>query len=160
MGFWTSTFCPVCGYPEARKFLWMVKCANPQCAKHAGPAARPQPVVPKKETKSPTGGVDPGANAVVIRYRNHQGQEKDYKGDRRTLRVRGKHVSVCLAPTGRRVSFLKARLLNVSELEPLLQAATESRGPTPVERQILGYYKKRGKTSPRYEEILRKYGLS
>lgn len=154
MGLWAETSCPLCGHPGARKFLWWLKCSNPKCEKYEGRSVKAKS---PKATKPLSGGFDPGPNAVTIRYRNHRHEEKIYTGDRLTLRVRGKHVSLRLTPTGQRVSFLKARLLNLSELEPLIQKASESPGPSPVERQILGYYKKRGGTSPRHEEILLKY---
>lgn len=157
MGLWSETFCPLCGLPGARKFLWMVKCANPRCAKYEGQVVETKP---KKATKPLSGSFDPGVNGIEIRYRNHRGEEKTYTGDRSTLRVRGKHISLCLAPTGARASFLKTRLLNLSDIEPLIQTVSAAPGPSGVERQVLGYYKKRGGTSPRHQEILRKYSIA
>lgn len=156
MGVWKRTTCPECRTEGAIKFLWMVKCPFRSCSHHdasladagAGPQEKGAPPIPV------SGSFDPGEHAVRIRYRNHAGEERAYTGDRRSVRKRNGHVSLRLAPRGVRCSFLIDRILNPDELEGLWSSVEL----TPVERQIVGYHRKHGTTSPRYEEILRSLG--
>jgi hypothetical protein len=98
--------------------------------------------------------IDPGARAIRIQYLNHRGEIKTYTGDRSTLKATGAHVSLRLAPTGKRVSFSKDCIQNRPEVEQALGQGSE---PSAVEKQILGYHRKHGTTSPRFEEVRRKF---
>lgn len=158
--FGSETRCPACGEPRAKKFLWRLKCRNMACQKFdrsflyatPSPAASSQDFTASRPVLK--GDFDPGSSAVQIRYRNFQGEEKSFTGDRRTVRRRGNHISLCLAPTGRRVSLARDRIQNLSELDSL---ARQEPKLTPTERQVVGYHKKRGTTSALYESIKRKY---
>jgi hypothetical protein len=97
---------------------------------------------------------DPGPAAIRIQYLNFRGQQKTFTGDRTTLRAKGKHVSLRLAPTGRRVTFSKECIQNFAEVEAALGQVPVL---TAVETQIASYYKKHGGTSPRLEALRRKY---
>ena len=99
-------------------------------------------------------GFDPGPAAIQIRYLNFRGEVKTFTGDRTTLRAKGKHVSIRLAPSGRRVAFNKECIQNPAEVEAALRLVPSM---TAVEKQIAGYYKKHGGTSPRYESLRKKY---
>jgi hypothetical protein len=164
--------CPYCGRAGARTFWLVAKCRNPNCSrynieyaqrfeirKETGqsfpPTSRPAPSPGGSQalTSPLSGTFDAGANRMDIHYRNFSGQEKTFTGDRRTLRDRKKHISVCIAPTGRRVALAKERILNRDEVESQVPPASL----TGIERQVLAYHRKRGSTSPRFEAIQRKY---
>jgi hypothetical protein len=101
-----------------------------------------------------SGNFDPGPHSVEVRYRNFRGEERTFSGDRRTVRRRGNHISLCLAPTGRRVALARDRIQNVSELDSL---ARQEPKLTAKERQVVGYHQKRQSSSALYESIKRKY---
>lgn len=98
------------------------------------------------------GDFDPGEYRIEVHYRNFRGEEKTFVGDWRTLRRRGKHVSLQVVPTGTRIALATDRIQNVAEVEDALQ-----RCPTPQERRVLAYHAKRGTTSDRYEQLCREY---
>ena len=58
---------------------------------------------------------DPGTRAIQVQYLNHRGEIKTYTGDRSTLKAKGGHVTLRLAPTGKRVSFSKDCIQNRAE---------------------------------------------
>ena len=95
-----------------------------------------------------------GPKAVQIRYRNYRGEDKIHTGDWTTIRSKGAHVSLRLEPTGRRVTFALARIVNRGDIDAAVAKAPKL---TNVERQILGYYQKRGGTSAKYEALKQKY---
>jgi len=102
------------------------------------------------------GSFDPGPNTVTVRYRNFRGEDVDLRGDGTTTRFRKGHLSLRVLPTGKRITLAKKFVRNLNELESWPGVGSESR-LLPVERQVVGYHRKHGTTSPRYEEILRKY---
>lgn len=150
MSLWSEVKCPVCKSRGARKLLWMVRCPRNGCPNYRPglPAAAPKPA-----PKPLTGSFSPGANAIVIRYTNHEGEKKTYTGDRTTIRASGKFISLLLVPTGERCSFSRDRVANMREVEPFVAREDLL---TSVERQILGYHRKNGTTSPRFEDVKRK----
>ena len=95
---------------------------------------------------------DAGEYRIEVSYQNFRGQRKTFTGDRRTLRRRGKHVSLQVEPTGTRIALAVDRIQNVADVEEAL-----GRCPTPLERRVLSYHAKRGTTSDRCEELRRKY---
>lgn len=95
---------------------------------------------------------DPGEYRIEVHYRNFRGEAKTFEGDWRTLRRRGKHVSLQVRPTGTRIALATDRIQNVADVEDALQ-----RCPTPQERRVLAYHAKRGTTSERCEELRRTY---
>jgi hypothetical protein len=97
---------------------------------------------------------DPGPRAIQIQYLNFRGEKKTFTGDRATLRPKGRHVSLRVAPSGRRVTFARDCIQNKDEVEAAIQV---NPAPSSVEAQILGYYKKRGGSTPRYEELRRRF---
>lgn len=146
-----ETYCPVCGSPGARKFLWVTKCNYPGC-----PTNKNKNI--QKEKRQPLkGNFDPGANSIELRYKNYRGEDKTYTGDRSTLCRKGNYLSLFLVPTGRRCAFDRRRIQNLEEVESYL---SEEKKLSATELQILGYHRKHGTTSPRYEEIKQKAGLT
>ena len=78
----------------------------------------------------------------------------EFQGDRTTVRSGKAHVSLRVLPTGKRIALAKKFVRNLNELESWSRPEARL---LPVERQVLGYHRKHGTTSPRYEEILRKH---
>lgn len=114
----------------------------------------------KKKTPDPlriaaSSGYSPaGGDEITIQYRNHRGEERSFTGDARTARRVKNHVSIRVSPRWQRVALSRDRLLNLADVDAALARYPR---PSRVEMQILGYYRKHGKTSPRYEELLAKY---
>lgn len=159
MALWKEVLCPACRTPGAQKLLWRVKCRRPGCPHYdaalAGAPAAPR-AAPARARRPLAGSFDPGDRRIEIRYRNHAGEEKTLIGDRATLRRRGEHFSLRLAPTGKRCALARERMLNLAQVEAALPAE-ERAALTGVERQIIGYHRKHGSTSPRLEQIRRKW---
>jgi hypothetical protein len=167
MGFFKEIDCPRCRTSGALKFLWMVKCPRRGCSNYSPDfEARNSSPVPGRPIRSsgprgeprgrsPRGGdiFSPGEEAVEIRYTNHRGEEKTFRADGTSIRARGRFISARLAPTGRRCAFRRERVSNMAEIEPQIDAASLL---SPVERQILGYHRKYGTTSARYEQVKKK----
>lgn len=146
-----ATKCPVCGTDGAKKFLWIVKCVNKTCDKFDMEYYTEVDASRARERLSPP---PAPANAIEVRYRNFQGEEKSYTGDAATIRTRGNHISICLQPTGLRCSFSKDRLLNPADLD---RQVPKKPSLTQTEAQILGYYRKHGGSSAEFERIRRQY---
>lgn len=160
--FGKNCVCPQCRHPGARKFLGRVKCRNVNCTNYdsafaqSGGAPGETDIRPTAPLPHFAGIFDAGSNRLEIRYRNHLGAEHTYVGDRRTLRRRGQYISMCIVPTGKRVSFALKWILSPSRL-PENAGATEAAAPTGAERRVLSYHSKKGTTSALYENLLRKY---
>jgi hypothetical protein len=169
---WDTT-CPLCGEARARKPLFgRVRCPNRECGNfdmdllmQREEAAQPQSssaIQPERHYRDPrTGEVvsqklpqdfNPGESGIDVHYRNFRGEEKIFRGDRRTLRRRGNHLSLRLAPTGRRAAFARDRIGNLPELEQAL-----SQVPTPREQWVLYFHAKRRSTSDLYQRLRAKY---
>jgi len=160
--------CPDCGSPGAKKSGGRVLCPNTSCPNFSSEMAEAQRAAstpPRRAAASPAspapaGGPQPmGTETILVHYRNFQGVDKTFSADPDTARRRGNHISLCIAPNGIRVTLARERIQNLSEVEAVCaERATEGQGrPTRVERQILGYHKKRHTTSPRYESVRAKY---
>ena len=60
---------------------------------------------------------DPGGEyGVEIRYKNWKGEEKAFVADRRTIRRKGRHLSMRVAPTGVRIALAIDRIQNMPEI--------------------------------------------
>ena len=162
MSLWSNVRCPVCGQPGAKQLLWMVKCPRRGCSKYDPDLGLSMGIAGTSGTASPlpqfSGNFNPGANAIAIRYRNWEGVERSFTGDRSTLRLVSRHITVCLSPTGQRCSFSRDRFLNPGEIEPLIKQAEKANTLSAADRHVLSYHRNHGTTSPRYEEVKRKLG--
>lgn len=151
-------FCPECRTPGAGRTLFgKVRCRNGSC-KNFDARLLEKPAPPAQSAPSRAahpGSFDPGRNTVTVHYRNFRGEEVEFQGDGTTVRLRKGHISLRVSPTGKRIALAEQFVRNLNELESWL-TRSESR-LLPVERQVAGYHRKHGTTSPRYEEILRKY---
>ena len=155
--------CPLCGSMGAKKLLFFVKCPNRSCGNFQGglamaPSRPSRPAAAEAPREFPINpDFNPGAAAVTLRYKNHLGQERVFTGDGGSLREKGAHVSLKVAPTGLRITLAKKRILNLMDVQGLIQKQAARNPGTPVEAQIMGYHEKHGTTSPRYEELKKKY---
>jgi hypothetical protein len=171
---WETT-CPLCGDRGARKPLFgRVKCPNRDCgnfdmdllmrreeaASKTESASAPgerewrwrDPRTGELKSKTLREDFQPGAFVINLHYRNFRGEEKTFVGDRRTLKRRGKHVSLRLAPTGRRAAFDRDRIRNLPEIEQAL-----SQTPTRREQWVMYFHAKRGSTSVLNDRLRAKY---
>ncbi len=100
----------------------------------------------------PAGGFDAGQYRIEVSYNNFRGEQKMFSGDWRSLRRRGRHISLQVEPTGTRIALATNRIQNIAVVEDAL-----GRCPTPQERRVFEYHAKRGTTSDRCEELRQKY---
>ncbi len=112
---------------------------------------------PKKyvRPKNPlSGNYSPGAGSIEIRYKNFVGEDKTFTGDYRSAYIRGRHVVIRVAPTGKRISLNLNNIQNRDEVESRVAANPR---PTSNERRVLHYHLKRGSSSALYVELRQKY---
>jgi hypothetical protein len=165
MGFLDALFgktkCPQCGTKGARTKGGKTRCPNPLCQNFDGTLGR-SGVLRAAGLRKPRRSDFVPANALYIRYRNFQGQEKTFKGDREWIVRRRNHIIVRVAPTGETISLSRDRIQNLSEVEEALSETAapeqlERTGPNARERQVLSYHLRYKSTSPLYEKIRAKY---
>jgi len=150
--------CKACGQPRAWSVLGKIKCQNASCVHFDRDFAnRERSTLEARRTESERsrpreGNFDAGENNIDVRYTNYLGVEGTYTGDRRTIWRTNEHISLRLCPTGKRVSFARGRVLNLSDVESWTQAT-----PTAREKQILNYHKKKGTASALFDQIRKKY---
>src|SRR5262249_20226538 len=155
--------CPVCGATDARKSGERVVCPNPLCENSAeqqrgATVGAAPPTVAGKPAAVPRGRWQP-RQPLVIRYRNFQDTEQTYTAEAESCRRERNHISVAVAPTGRRITLRRDRIQNLAEVEARcnMRVAPGQDWPSPRERQVLNYHKKHQSTSPLYERIRAKY---
>ena len=154
--------CPACG-TNARKSGDIVVCPNPMCRNFAGQ----QPASPTGGARAATGGRPANAprghwqpqRPLTVAYRNFKGDEQIYTAEADSCRRQKNHISLVVAPTGRRITLRRDRIQNLSEIDALCaqRVAPDQDWLTPRERQVLNYHKKHKTTSPLYERIRAKY---
>jgi hypothetical protein len=169
-----KTVCPACGDRTAYKpWFGAVECPNHKCENfdadilwqriQAGERTLDEelaalhkwhrnPRTGKRTLKPVRRDFDPGTARIELHYCNFQGEEKTFVGDRRTLRVRGRCISLRVMPTGEYIALRRDRIHNLDEIEAALEAL-----PTKVERQVLAYHRKYGTTSPLHQKVKSKY---
>jgi hypothetical protein len=155
--------CPACGTPGARTEGSQVRCLNPFCQnfdpnlKQGQPAQPPQPGQPPPTSGSGAGGSS--GRSVTIQYKNFQDQHKTFTADAASLYRKKDHIMARVAPKGQLISLSRKRIQNLKEVEAQMpqRVASDQDWPSRKERQVLGYHKKHGTTSPLYEKIRAKY---
>jgi ssDNA-binding Zn-finger/Zn-ribbon topoisomerase 1 len=163
--------CPACGTPGARKKGDRVQCTNPACQNYD--PARGGPSIPQPQPPAPVSSVRPANVAsgqsgsaprvsggkVNIVYQNYKGESKTFVADGSSLKRVHNHIIAKVAPKGRALTLSRACIQNMQEIDAFLPPAHRSGAaqPTARERQVLGYHKKYGTTSPLYEKIKSKY---
>ncbi len=151
--------CPNCGQAGERKTDDAIThCKNPACPYfdegllYGGGLRRRLTAVPTKGNFRPQ-------HPVSIRYVNYVGQSRDFSAERGSIVRKNNHLVAQVAPTGKKITLSRERIQNLTEVEAAMpqQVAPGQPWPTPRERQILGYHKKNGTTSARYEQVRAKY---
>ena len=129
---------------------------NPQATREARAARARVRATASKQARAP---YVPSGDTVSIRYRNFRGESKTFAADRSSLTLRHKHIVARVAPSWRQLSLSRDRIENLSEIDAHLPERDRSGAaqPTARERQVLGYHKKYGTTSPLYEKVRAKY---
>ena len=154
--FWSVCKCPACGTAMARKRFSTVQCRNPGCVNYSAQwQSTPDPTKKRWSQEPLRGSYDPGADAIELSYVNFFGDKKSFKGNKKTLRVRGKHVSVCLAPTGRRVALDRSRIQNAADVDAALKELGPE--PSPKEARLLREYMGEDAEIAQYLELRKKY---
>lgn len=180
MGFLGSLFnkltggikCPACGMPGAQQEGNRIRCLNPLCqnfdAARGGqtqpPSPQPPASQPQSYSSSPSSSAQgfssrPAGGTVNIWYRNYKGESKNFVAEANSLKRKHNHIIAKVAPKGKVITLARDRIQNMHDIDPLLPARDRSDAPQPTgrERQVLGYHKKHGTTSPLYEKIKTKY---
>ena len=151
--------CPNCGADKARKTSdGLIHCRNASCPNFDEGLAFGGAFV-RRYTTVPTKGNFQPEHPVSIRYLNFVGQPRDFSAELRSIVRKNNYLVARVAPTGRKITLSRDRVQNLAEVEAKLpQRVSQGQPwPTPRERQILGYHKKHGTTSPRYEQVRAKY---
>jgi hypothetical protein len=147
--------CPSCGTAGAQRTVQgRTRCKNPSCVyfdaslggRQAGTTVR-------------TGGSFKAVQPVQIRYRNFAGQDRSFVAEVGSLVRKGNHMVGRVEPTGEKISLARDRIQNLQEVESRLKPRVAPGQPLPTrhERQVLGYHKKHGTSSPLFEKIRARY---
>lgn len=150
--------CPSCSTEGARKTSdGLIQCSNPICP-YFDPSLR-RGTLRRAGSTVPTRGDFRPEHLLTIRYRNFAGQDRTFSAERDSVVRKGNHLVGHVAPTGEKISLSRDRIQNLSEVEESLprRVPAGQPWPTPRERQILGYHKKHGTTSARYEQVRAKF---
>ena len=159
--------CPRCGTPGAKEINGQIHCPNPACSYFSptmGKAAAPLPSTfsPQGSGAAGSPSASPGnvsAGSMAIHYRDFRGQERTFVAQTASAWRNKNHIHVKVAPKKAWIVLSRDRILNLSEVEAVIpqRVAPGQQWPSPRERQVMTYHKKRGTTSPLYETIRAKY---
>ena len=150
--------CPSCGAQGAWKTNdGLIHCKNPTCP-YFDPAQRSGALRGSCSTVPTRGDFRP-EHPLTIRYHNFAGQDRTFTAERDSVVRKQNHLVARVVPTGEKITLSRDRIQNLSEVEAAIaqRVAAGQPWPTPRERQILNYHKKRGSTSSRYEQVRAKY---
>jgi hypothetical protein len=151
--------CPSCGTQGAQKSHdGLIHCKNPVCP-YFDASLGTSGTLRKAGSTVPTRGDFRPQHPLSIRYRNFAGQERTFIIERESVVRKNNHLVGRVVPTGHKITLSRDRIQNLSEVEEALpqRVSPGQTWPTPRERQILGYHKKHGTSSARYEQIRAKY---
>ncbi len=155
--------CPACGARRASKFLWKLKCRNPNCQNYDSEyASRTDATIIRNKDAAEIfphlkGAFTPGTGSIRIRYENFRGDQLNYLADSDDAYRAGEFVVLRVAPTGRRIAFRLSSIQNRSEVEARLAAREDKKAPNVHERRILNFHLRRGSTSRLFAEVREKY---
>ncbi len=145
--------CISCGSPGAQKTAeGQVRCPSPSCVYFEATMALHGTTLPTRGNFEPV-------RPLAIRYRNFAGQERSFVVEADSVVRRGNHLVVRVAPTGKKIALARDRMQNLQEVEAgiVSRNAPSQTGPSPRERQVLGFHKKHKSSSPLFEKIRAKY---
>ena len=151
--------CPVCRAAGAQRAgEGQIRCPNPSCPNFDVSLSR-DGTPGSAGTTVPTKGSFKPVQPIMIRYRNFAGQDRTFVAEMDSLVRKGNHLVGRVAPTGQKIALARDRIQNLEELESgaTQRVAPGQPLPTPRERQVLGYHKKHGTSSPLFEKIRAKY---
>ena len=162
--------CPRCGTRGAKEIDGRIHCPNPTCAyfsktmgKRNAISPPTSPMLSHPGAASASSSLGQPANlpagSIAIFYRDFRGQERTFVGEAASAQRHKNHIRVKVAPKGVRIVLSRERILNLNEVEAAFPQPVSAGQdwPTPRERQILAYHKKRRSTSPLYERVRAKY---
>jgi len=162
--------CPRCGTRGAKEINGQIHCPNPTCPYFSktmgkGDANSQRPSITIGQPADVDTGYSAGppmqvtAGTVAIHYRDFRGRERTFVGQAESAHRGKNHISVKVAPKGVRIVLSRDRILNLTEVEAAFpqRVAPGQDWPTPRERQVMTYHKKRRSTSPLYESIRARY---
>jgi len=151
--------CPGCGTMGAQQGPeGKVHCKNPSCS-YFDPGSGKTGRQTRGGTSLPTEGSFRPTEPVTIRYRNFAGQDRVFEAERKSMVRKGNHLVGKVAPRGAKIALSRDRIQNLGEVEARLpqRVAPGQSWPNQRERQVLGYHKKHGTSSPLYEKVRAKY---
>jgi hypothetical protein len=150
--------CPRCGTRGAKQIDGRIHCPNPTCAYFSKTMGRGEPAPAPTPATFDTP-VNVPAGSFAIQYRDFRGQPRTFIAVAASAKREKNHISVKVAPKGARIVLSRDRIQNLAEVESAFpqRVAPGQAWPTPRERQVMTYHKKRGSTSPLYESIRAKY---
>jgi hypothetical protein len=151
--------CPGCGTAGAQTTgEGQIRCRNPSCP-YFDASLKGRGTLGSAGTTVPTKGSFKPVQPVMIRYRNFAGQDRTFVAEVASLVRKGNHLVGRVEPTCEKIALARDRIQNLQEVEsgPTQRLAAGQRLPTPRERQVLGYHKKHGTSSPLFEKIRAKY---
>ncbi|MCP4192279.1 MAG: hypothetical protein GY768_16835 [Planctomycetaceae bacterium] len=121
--FGATTNCPDCGVSGAKDSLFGVKCENQFCRSYDEVFAKQRlPSVATKSSKPVFDGpVVEFTNSIEVQYINFRGDEQTFTADRDSIETRKAHLSMAVAPTGKRITLNPEKIVNRSEVENLMK---------------------------------------
>ena len=161
--------CPACDQPGARLSLFGVRCTSRLCIHYDPRYAQTQAETDAERDDQRDQDDEAfvrwqGARSVAfeqpteIQYVNFRGRERTFTADARSLRVRGRHLSACVAPTGQRIALALDRIVNLAAIQPLVAACqADLGGASPREAYVIRYHRVHGTSSALYTSLRAKY---
>ncbi len=151
--------CPACGTWGAKRSWFKVKCVNPSCQNYDSDFAsayQQNRIVGQfaAEALHIEGKASPEDYPLRIRYKNFRGDEMIYSANPSSGYIKNEHLVICVAPTGRRITFRRSAIQNRSDVESQLPKGPL---PNPHERKILNFHLRKGTTSRLFKQIREKY---
>lgn len=158
--FWKTVKCPFCGAAGAKQRASHVRCPNSLCPHFDRTLLEGGAVLRAAQAGSGSPlTLSTAGDQVAVRYLNFRGKQQTFVADRNSIVRKRNHLSLRLAPKGRRVALSRDRIQNLVDVEQYAsqKIAPTQDWPSPRERQVLNYHKKHKTTSPLYESVRRKY---
>jgi hypothetical protein len=162
--------CPRCGTHGAKEINGQIHCPNPTCSYFSRTMGKPEAASSSAPSEfsqqdyvssgsSFTSSVNVPAGSFAVQYRDFRGQERTFIATTASAWRNKNLIHVKVAPKGATIVLSRDRILNLNEVEAAMpQRVTPGQDwPSPRERQVMTYHKKRGTTSPLYKSIRAKY---
>ena len=117
---------------------------------------------PRRKRRSRRRAAVPAADfstPLVVEYVNFRGERRTFTTDPASARLQGVHVSLRVAPSGRRIALKREKIVNRDAVEGTLQRAGRAGHdvPTPHEAYVMAFHERRGTTSALYTRLRMQY---